>query len=423
MSFVAVDLGASSSRHVSDSGNIMVTPNYMAELPVGTTSKIQPDTADLSSSLEVQIEKISGEACEHFPVNVLIGIMADRYTSLHDRPSVNAKKCLQKINYVSAIVVAAINRLTYELSEDIDLYLAVPPIEIHNAREMFSQKLVGKYNVTFPKYMGGTTVGLNIRSVHCYEESFMASTSFFFNMNGIPKEQNKKYLTGTVLSLDIGASTTDLAVIKNGRYLDKSGQTYRAGGNEARDYLMNAVCERYDAELSVEDAEKCMAEGRLQQGNTYADISDIVSEAKTALAKKLTNHMQTYFKRVGIDINSINAIVVSGGGSMQSQYINDDGEVIKTSEPMSYFVTKELTNWSKGTEVVAYGDDARFANVKGLFIRAKLESVKNSQQAQTVAPTPQAQSNIAVAPTPAATTEQAVAQAPQASTQETVVQA
>lgn len=383
MSFVAVDLGASSSRHTSDVGQIIVTPNNMVYMADGAVCKIEPDANDLTSSLEVNIVKTAGEACEHFPTHALIGIMADRYTSLHERPSVNKRKFLQKINYVSAIVTAAINKVAYDLPDDIDLYLAVPPIEINDARENFSKNLVGSYEVTFPKYNGGTTVKFNVTSVQCYEESFMAVTSFFFNMNGVPKESNKKYLSGTVLSLDIGASTTDLAIIRNGRYLDKSGQTYRTGGNEARDYLMNEVSARFDMELSIEDAEKSMAEGRLQQGNTYVDISDIVSAAKSALAKKLTLHMQTYFKRIGIDINTINAIVVSGGGSMQSKYINEAGEEVKTSEPMSWFVTQELLTWSHGTEVVPYGDDARFANVKGLFIRAKVEESKRLQAAQT----------------------------------------
>jgi hypothetical protein len=220
--------------------------------------------------------------------------------------------------------------------------------------------------------MGGTVVTFRINSVACYEESFMASTSFFFNMNGTPKESGKKFLTGTVLSLDIGASTTDLAIIKNGRYLDKSGQTYRIGGNVARDNLTDLVNGRYAMDLPIGDAEKTMAEGRLQQGNTYDDVSDLVNIAKADLAKQLTQYMQTYFKRVNIPIQTINAIIVSGGGSMQSQYANADGEIVKTTEPMSYFVTKELTEWSRGTEVVEYG----------LFIRAKVDSLKKAQQSQ-----------------------------------------
>jgi len=410
MSFVAIDLGASSSREVSDIGQIGIVPNNIVTLPEGQTSRISPDTTDIESCLEVHITKTGGEPCEHFPVNVMAGIIAERYSTLQDRPSVNTKKYTQAINYVSAIMSAAIARLKYETPENIWLYLAVPPIEIYEAREVFNKKLTGTYTVTFPKYMGGTTVNLNIVGVKCYEESLMASTSFFFNMNGIPKEQNRKYMNGTVLSIDIGASTTDLTIIKKGRYLDKSGKTYRVGGNEARDYLRDAIMSKFDVDLDVENAEKCMAEGRLQLGNNYEDISGLISSAKTALAKKLIAHMQTYFKMIGIDLNTINAIIVSGGGSMQSQYVNENGEVVKTSEPMSYFVTNELLKLSAGTEVVSYGDEARLANVKGLFIKAKLDAASGqlsnaaapvTVQTTTPAPAPAEQTKTpASTPTP-----------------------
>lgn len=387
MSFVAVDLGASGTRYVSDAGQISILPNNVAFLPDGVQSLITPDAADIESCLEVQIAKTEGGANDFFPVNVIMGIMAERSTEVNERPSVIEAKYKQRINYTSAIVAAALSKLKFSgLDDAIDLYLAVPPAQIVEARKVFNETLVGKYVVAFPKYMNGTTVEVNIASVSVYEESFMALTSFFFNMNGTVKESAKPYMTGTILSLDIGASTSDLSVTKNGRFLDKSGQTYTYGGNEARGAMADGVRSRYNIDLPIEDADKSMAEGRLQLGNTYDDISDIVSEAKMSLAKKLTNNMQTYFGKIGVPINTVNAIVVSGGGSMQSQYVNGDGEIVKTSEPMSYFVTQELTKWSKGTVVVPYGDDARFANVKGLFIRAKLDAIKKAQAktAQTV---------------------------------------
>lgn len=418
MSFVAIDLGASSSRYVSDSGQISILPNNMVWLENGQDPLINPDAEDIESSLYVTITKDAGTECEYFPTTALAGIMADRFTSVHTVPLVGIKKYKQKINYISAILGSAVSRIKYSLPEDIDLFLAVPPMEIHDAREAFKEQLVGKYTVTFPKYMGGTVVKLNIMSVQCYEESFMASTSFFFNMNGVPKEQNKQYLTGNILSLDIGASTTDLSIIKNGRYLDKSGKTYRVGGNEARESLIYSISNEYDIDLSLEAADKVMAEGRLQNGNTYIDVSNLIARAKKELAKKLMTHLPLYFKSIQIDMTTINAIVVSGGGSMQSQYVNADGEVVKTSEPMSYFVTQELLNLSSGTEVVAYGDEARLANIKGLFIKAKVEELKKAAQAQAQSATP--------AQTPAqtaATTQQTVTPVATASAQPTATPA
>ena len=151
-----------------------------------------------------------------------------------------------------------------------------------------------------------------------------------------------------------------------------------------------------------------MIEGRLQSGNNYDDVSGLVSEAKMGLARQLVSNLQTYFQRVGVPLRTVNTIVVSGGGSMQSQYVNNDGEVIKTSEPMSYFVTQELQKISSGTDVVEYGDDARFANIKGLFIRAKIDQVA-AAKAKTAAVVNQAKAAPAtpVAPAPATVAPQA----------------
>ena len=119
-------------------------------------------------------------------------------------------------------------------------------------------------------------------------------------------------------------------------------------------------------------------------------------------------HLPMYFKSIQMDMSTINAVVVSGGGSMQSQYANVDGELIKTSEPMSYYVTQELLNYSAGTEVVAYGDEARLANVKGLFIRAKVDEMK-AAQTKTITPMYTTPVQTPVAPTPAVAPAQAVA--------------
>lgn len=407
MSFVAVDLGASSTRYVSNSGVIGVLPNNMVVLPDMNQSLISPDNSDIESCLELTIVKEGGDSANHFPINVLVGIMAERHRNMDERPGVNSRKYQQRINYISAVLVCAVSKLKFELSDNLDLYIAVPPIEIHEAQEAFNRDLVGMYTVTFPKYLGGTVVRFTIDKVSTYEESFMASTSFFFNMNGVPKENAKKYLSGNVLSLDIGASTTDIAIIKNGRYLDKSGQTYGIGGNVARDNLIDQINGRYSMELPLGDAERTIAEGRVQQGNSFEDVSDLVNLAKTDLAKQLISYMQTYFKRINIPIQTINAIIVSGGGSMQSQYVSDDGEIVKTTEPMSYFVTQELLSWSKGTEVVEYGEEARFANVKGLFIRAKVDEAKRKTAAQTA----QAAANMGAVQTAEPVAGQAAGQA------------
>ena len=374
MKFIGIDLGASGTRYITEDGKIGLLPNNVAFIEdIEGRTDLQPYDSSVEQALEVTIKKDGDSPL--FPAKLLMGTMAERYTSVNERPSVSNHKYKQRINYVSAIVAAAVARLKYELPAELELKIAVPPVEIRQASKNFKEYLVGNYVVELPKYMGGATVKLNIKDVSCYEESFMAMVSYFFNLDGTVREDGKDFLTGNVLSLDIGASSTDLSVIKNGRYLDKSGQTYKTGGNVARDFVIDRIREEYGFDLPINDAEKVMAEGRLQMGNGYVDIGNIVAEGKKALASSIVSSMQSYFKKIDMPIQTMRAIVVSGGGSLQSQHIDDDNKIHKTSEPMSFYVTSELQKICPGVLVNPYGDEARLANIKGLFIRAKTEQM------------------------------------------------
>lgn len=384
---VAVDMGASSSRFCSDTGKVRVIPNNMVFLPSLEVTTLQAEPGDIENNLEVQIVKKEGKVPNScFPTNVLIGFMANKHRDTAERPSVLEHKHNQNINYVSAVVCTALEvEKAGAENASVDLYLAVPPIEVLKANEAFKEGLVGRYEVKFPKYKGGITVNFEIADVSCSEESLMATTSFFFDLNGKVRENARQYLRGKVLSLDIGASTTDLAIIQDGRYLDKSGRTYRVGGNIARDTLNNLICERYAIDLPIEDCEKTIAEGRMQLGNGYDNVADLVDESKRTLAKQIVQHMQTYFKNIDIPIQMINSIIVSGGGSVASQYIDENGETVVTSAPMSEYVTEALQKWSPRTAVIEYGDEARFANIKGLFIKAMLSNKKKQAKAAEAA--------------------------------------
>lgn len=388
MNFIGVDIGASGTRVISQTSRIGILPNNSVELGSDEVNKLLPYDGELENALEVIITK-AGES-KYFPLHIMYGTMAERYSHINVRPSVQQMKHQQKLSYASLLISAAVSRINFGTPEAITLYVAVPPVEVDKAEEAFKEELIGDFDVTFPKYNGGLTQHIKIVDVKCYEEAYMSMVSYFFALNGAVREEAKPLLKGHVLAINIGASTTDLAIIKNGRYLEKSGKTIPVGGNIARDYLISAVNDKYSFELPIEEAEKVMAEGRLEIGASYVDASDIVSDAKDTLAHDIVSRMEFYFKTIGVPIQTIKAIVVSGGGSMRSQYINADNEVVITSKPMSEFVTKQLEGWCSEIKVEQYGDDARLADLKGLFIKAQVdcakeEAMKQAQQSKVQA--------------------------------------
>jgi hypothetical protein len=378
MEFVALDLGASSTRYISNNGKVGILPNNMQFIQLNTRVDLEPYNDEIEGALDVTIE--CDKASEFFPVRVLAGSMAARYSPTNVRPSVMANKYMQKINYVSAVLASAVCKEKNVLGDELILYVGLPPVEVNIARDIIRDKLMGHYKVTFNKL--DKQVEFDIVDVGCFEESFMAILSYFFDANGKLREQAKKYSYGNVLSLDIGASTTDLVVVSDMKYLERSGQTYKTGGNVAREFLRDDLRALYGYDVPDEIADIAMAEGRIQMGNRYEDISSLVESAKQRFAAQVVEQMQGYFRKVNIPIQTIRAIIVSGGGSMRSEYVAEDGSVVVTSQPMSYYITQELNKVCPGVEVEPHVLDARLANIYGLFIRANIDVRKRMSKVQ-----------------------------------------
>lgn len=382
MSFIGIDIGASSTRFVSENGKINVLPNNMVLVELDERIDLMPyagnDEAEtLRNALDVTITKTNGNS-EYFPVRALIGSMAERYSPNNIRPTVMQNKHRQRVNYVSALVATAFNKLLYGLNDGIYMYIALPPMEVATAKDYVTEQLSGSYEVVFNKL--DRKVNINIVSVACKEESLMALLAFFFDMHGSLREEAKAYSRGNVLSIDIGASTTDLVVVKDMRYLEKSAQTYKTGGNVARDIVANDIRAKFGYDPTDEETEFVMAEGRLPMGNSYVDMKDSVDKAKRELAAQIVNNIQSYFRLVNIPIQSIRAIIVSGGGSMRSEYTDTAGKSFVVSKPISEFITEELHKVCNTIDVVPFSHNPRQANAIGLFIVASLDQYKRQRQ-------------------------------------------
>lgn len=377
---VQIDLGASGSRMSHKIGVIDTIPNNMVFLKERDKVDLVPYDDSLSEALEVIIEKEDDSENPFFPTRALVGSLAKRYESSNERPSVASNKLSQRVNYVSTLTCITCMHLKYSLGSKIKLFLALPPVEVRASKDLATKNLVGKYKVTLPKFNGGTVVEFEITEVACYSESYLAIMSFLFDLNGKPRKETEFARKGYSVSIDIGASTSDLSVIENGKYLEKTGKTFKTGGNIAREYLIDSIREEYGYDLPLEMADRVMIEGRLPVGNSFRVITEIIEEAKVHLAQALRKSLMTYFTQIEIPIQVVNNIIVSGGGSLESFYIDENDEKVITSRPTSKFLTDAIHEVCKEVDVVYYGDGARLANINGLGIQAMVEDFKAAHQ-------------------------------------------
>lgn len=370
MDFVAVDLGASSTRYTNAEGKIHYIPNnavFIKDMGRNLHNEAYDDTPE--NNLDVSIWK-EGES-KFFPMRVLVGSMADRFGVSMQRPSQLKKKVEQPINYMSAILSVALSKLRcQEIGDEINLFVALPPAEVAENKLDMRDNLVGKYTVTFNKLgNSGITFQFTINNVACYEESRLAMMEFIFDDKY--REKSQKISSCNVLSIDIGASTTDLAIFKRGQFINKTGRTFRIGGNLVRDRVTDSIRKQFGIEIPAEEVDRCISEGRVQRGTQMTLIEDIIAEGKELVAEQIISRLDTYFASLDMSIDQISYIVVSGGGSMSSSYIDDEGKLHETSRPMSDYITDALQNSCEWVEVLYFGDEPRSANIKGLGIIAQ----------------------------------------------------
>lgn len=360
--FVAGDIGTSETRICADGNITLRIPNNCVFLEGPTLASFEAGKDNLTS-IEAVIEGL-----EDKPITVLYGEMAARYSANNLRPSPLEAKYKQHINMVSLIVGTALARLE-KANTPSDLYLALPPIEVAKARKVLKSSIGGEYRVEFPKLNRAARVKFS--EIYCFEESRMAGEAFM-------EQLAPEYKEGTVLSVDIGAGTTDLALFINGVFHERSAKTYKVGGNTAREFLIDDIAVEYDCELPVADAETVIETGLLKLGNTKASVVTNVNEAKSQFADTLLENITQYFRAVGVPIQTVNAFIVSGGGALAG-----GGEGARS---VVSYVVDALKVICPGIDTIEYKGDARMANIDGLCLTARKADETVTPVAKKVAP-------------------------------------
>lgn len=373
--FVCVDLGASCTRVGSNDKVVYDIPNNFDFIDVNTKVNVAARRdndahVDVVNNLDVTIYKLDGEKTSFFPCRALMGDVANRHAPVCIKPSGQLSKVDQQVNYVSAVVAIAHQILVKGISTEPKVYVDLPPMEVAYNSEKFITNLSGTYKVIFN--MLDKELTFTVPEVTTKEEAFMAMLRFFFNLDGKMTDNGLKYREGYTMMLDIGASTTDIVIAEDGRYVEKSGQTFKTGCNVILANIANAIRARYSYDPTPEELEEILATGRVQRGNTFVEIGDVIRNAKAEFAKSINVMLTEYFRMVNIPMSKIRAIVVASGGSMESSFVKENGEKVVTCEPVSIFITQEINRVVQGIDVVSVEENPRHSNIEGTIIFATL---------------------------------------------------
>ncbi|MGF2715236.1 ParM/StbA family protein [Bacillus cereus] len=205
-----------------------------------------------------------------------------------------------------------INEVEWELT------VLLPPSQEKAGGSVLAETLVGEITVKFnlPK----ADARIKISKVNVMAEGMMAYTGVLLSKSRRQPRPNKLFMQKSkIMVLDIGAGTTDLIVIDKGKAIERSKHTINLGGNNITQTLRTRVQNDLEIRLGASAFEEGVITGKVKQGITYHDITDALIGAKRTIAATISKEVKDYLEASNIEANSIEYILVVGGGSLPSE--------------------------------------------------------------------------------------------------------
>lgn len=247
-----------------------------------------------------------------------------------------------------------------------NISVIVPPLE-HSTNIEDMEKLireVSMVNMVVPQYI--KTI-VRIGDVRVFPEGVSAFFGAFFKEQGnvlVEEPNNVDFESGYVLVMDIGAGTTDLALIQDSTLVENSMDTFKLGGNTVQSQVVRSIKANYGGHTPTQrETIEIITTGFLPLGVDRINVIPLIDEAKQTYANSMIERLATYFESLGIDMGSLKGLLVIGGGSLPIE--SEDGTVL--SPAMAELILAFMRSLNSRTKLMYIGDkNPRLLNIEGL---------------------------------------------------------
>lgn len=211
---------------------------------------------------------------------------------------------------------------------------------------------------------------ITCNDIQVFPEGIAAFMGIRVNIDGsrlVPNKDVEKFMKGYVLVLDIGAGTTDLAIMQDGILKADSRQSISDAGNHIVSSLMRNIKAnpqlRGKLTAGLSNIESVMQHGMISEGDGVitADCAKELDNAKEDLAQTLAYQIKNYANSLNI-MNLVKGILVVGGANAVAMR---DGEVV--SKALAEFLIPKIRQFAANAELVPITNrDPRYLNLDGL---------------------------------------------------------
>ena len=208
------------------------------------------------------------------------------------------------------------------------------------------------------------SVPVAIKEIKVLPEGVVAFTAAMFKLEDGKiniNSDNQKYKQGYCIVLDIGAGTTDMVVVRDGKFIMSTKETFRKGGNLVESTCRTLIRRKYN--VSPSDMKEIIETGVYHHANDTLIVDDLLDEAKKDYAENVLQDIIAYLGEKDIPVQELRGVLTVGGGSLPTMR---NGVVV--SEPMSAPLVALLKQFSPSIEQIKLDSNPRYANLDGLHI-------------------------------------------------------
>lgn len=341
MKIIGADLG-------NDSIKIVFGPRHFFRIQNSVSQRMQDekrknlaiDTIPVTSSLDQMSDKARDRVLQDLDVSIrsekingrfFVGELATRHgeneiqtgTSKSDNPFIT----------IPLITMLALDVPQHQSGGDYKVVCGLPISEFTEDRNRYREKLIGDYEVTFKSFsMANRTVKVSIKDVYVVPEGVAVVLNRMLNETATGF-RNITLREGQIGVIDIGAFTTDIPVIVNGRPDSDASQGFAEGIANYLDKIIRWVNESFGVQMS-----RSQLVARLEAGDLKfpikgkpADLKPFIQEQFQIFAQKIVARVDSIWEN-HFEIREF--FVVGGGAKALQEYL--EAEMKKRSISLTF---------------------------------------------------------------------------------------
>lgn len=305
----------------------------------------------------------------------VLGKLAEDMSSVHQTLASDTLKVLQEEFYLNILGIIYSSVVDKGIdSENLVLGVLVPPRDYFNDLKDVLFKVLSR-DITIKNFITGKeiTVKLKEENIVVKPESIVSFIASFVDEDSEFTDAGLRYGELLNVSVDMGHSTTDLAIMENFKPKKNSPKTLDVATSQLLLYLGEELQRKFEGYMPPEEElVNAFLTGKMRLGLREEWIGEELSMVNKRFALELYENVYKYLTSHGLRLQQVAAFMFSGGGSVEvknvksvrSYFMDEVNKVSRYTESFTPEQYLKLEGHENGDKL----DVVRYSNIIG-FVR------------------------------------------------------